>query len=76
MAKLKPIVNEACEDAPSDVPTTQIEQSATWGFPKPSKKGDNGVSSATTQNGAGMDRVERGKDWPEPEELESLGFED
>jgi hypothetical protein len=76
MAKQKEIVNEAYENAPSDVPDKQLPQSATWGFPAPSKKGEDGVSTTSTHNGADMDGVDRGKDWPDAEELDSLGFKD
>lgn len=68
MAKRKEIDNEAYANEPDK----QLPQNATHGFPAPSKKGDDGVSSTITQNGADMDDVNR-EDWPEIEELES-GF--
>lgn len=75
MAKQKEIANEAYENAPSDVPEEQLPQTAAWGFPPPSKKADDGVSSTSTQHGTDMDDVNR-DDWPEIEELDSLGFKD
>ena len=72
MAKQKEIVDEGYENP--YVPNKALPQSATHGFPKPSKKGDDGVSGTSTQNGTDMDNVDRGKDWPEIEELDSLGF--
>jgi hypothetical protein len=73
MAKKREI--EAYEDASSDKPDKQLPQSATHGFPAPSKKGDDGVSGTSMQNGADMDGVDR-SDWPEIEELDSVGFKD
>jgi hypothetical protein len=70
------VLHQAYENEPSDVPDKQLPQSATHGFAAPSKKGDDGVSGTSTQNGADMDRVDRGKDWPEIEELDSVGFKD
>jgi hypothetical protein len=66
---------KAYENEPSDVPDKHLSQSATHGFPEPSKKGDDGVSGTSTHKGADMDDVDR-DDWPEIEELESLGFKD
>ena len=43
------------------------------GIPRPSKRGRRRPGTST-QNGADMDNVDRGKDWPEIEELDSLGF--
>ena len=67
----KKSVDEGYED-PSG-PDKPLPQTATWGFPKPSKKADDGASGTSTQNGADMDDVDR-SDWPEIEELDSLGF--
>ena len=72
MAKQKEIVDEGYENP--YVPNKPLPQTSTWGFPKPSKKGDDGASGTSTQNGADMDNVDRDDDWPEIEELDSLGF--
>ena len=43
------------------------------GIPQTLKKGDDGASGTSTQNGTDMDDVDR-SDWPDIEELDSLGF--
>jgi hypothetical protein len=73
MAKQIAIFNKAYENASSDVPDKQLPQSATWGFPDKKQKD---IHPTSTVEGADMDNVDRGKDWPEIEELDSLGFKD
>lgn len=68
MANQKEIVNDARENQPSDVPDKNLPQSATWGFPAASKKGDDGVSTTSTWSGTTLvDRTDRGADWPDTE---------
>ena len=70
MAKQKEIANEAYENAPSNVPDKQLPQSATHGFPDKKQKD---IHPTSTVEGADMDNVDR-SDWPDIEELDSLGF--
>jgi hypothetical protein len=70
MKKQKETVDEGYE---SDVRDDQLPQSATWGFPDKKQKD---IHPTSTVQGAGMDDVDRGKDWPDVEELESRGFKD
>jgi len=75
MAKRIAIFNEAYENEPSE-PDKQLPQSATHGFPAPSKKGDDGVSGTKMASGCSLvDRTDR-SDFPDVTELDSLGFED
>ena len=68
MRKQKEIVDEGYENP--YVPNKPLLQSATWGFPDKKQKDIHPTSMA---EGTDMDNVDR-SDWPDIEELDSLGF--